>query len=165
MERLTRRIVSVTTLAWRWMCHQKRYHALSVPVSSLGLIAVAIVLTLRLGYGQAAPMGRSFTGDSTIDLMYFNAAEHAVYVTRSQGSSFEYAGQWIAPDQFGYDGARYYPGDFNGDGKIDLGYFEFNDDTFHVALSSGDGFPRSSVWVQPHMFGNPNGQFYVGDYN
>jgi hypothetical protein len=122
---------------------------------------------------HAHPSGRlfacDFSGDGLDDLGFFEPADDTFHVTVSTGVGFggTGSGRWVSPDTFGHGSGQHYVGDFNGDGRCDLGFFEPSDDTFHVNLSTGSGFfaPGSGRWVSSNAFGNPRGRYHVGDYN
>lgn len=71
------------------------------------------------------------------------------------------------PGLWGHFNGRHYIGDFNGDGRADLGFHDSNNLTFHVTTSTGTGFggPGSRQWVNPNAFGNERDNFYPADYN
>ena len=55
---------------------------------------------------------------------------------------------------------QFYVGDYNGDGKSDLGLFWPNHNTFDVTLSTGEGFgaPGSGQWIGANVFGHRDGR-------
>ncbi|MCW5981415.1 MAG: VCBS repeat-containing protein [Bryobacteraceae bacterium] len=110
-----------------------------------------------------------FNGDGKADLGFFEPADNSFHVNLSTGNGLFGAGsgRWINPNQWGHAGGRFYIGDFNGDGRSDLGFFEPADNSFHVNLSTGAGFfgPGSGRWITGNTWGNAGGRFYVGDFN
>ena len=110
-----------------------------------------------------------FNGDGSDDLGFFEPSTDAFHVSLSTGTGFGAAGSgiWIAPGQFGSKRDNFFPADYDGDGITDLGYFEDQNNTFYVSLSTGSSFggAGSGMWVGPNTLGNSGGRYYVGDYN
>jgi hypothetical protein len=110
-----------------------------------------------------------FNGGLKADLGFFDPTDESYHVSLSTGSAFNapHSGRWIAPGTFGHAGGEFYIGDYTRDGTQDLGYFEPNDNTFHISMSNGEAFdrPGSGQWIAPNAFGHRNGKYYVGDYN
>jgi N-acetylmuramoyl-L-alanine amidase len=110
-----------------------------------------------------------FDGNGKSDLGFLEPSDNTFHVNLSTGTDFFGAGsgQWVTPGAFGHAAGRYYIGDFNGDGRSDLGFFEPSDNTFHVNLSTGTGFfgAESGQWVTPGTFGHAAGRYYIGDFN
>jgi hypothetical protein len=112
-----------------------------------------------------------FNGGKRSDLGFFDPTDNSFWVSLSTGSRLngEHSGKWVDPDDvaFGHAGGRYYTGDFNNDGSDDLGFFEPGDSSFHISKSNGvDEFPPDDRgrWIEPGGFGNPGGQYFVGDF-
>jgi hypothetical protein len=122
------------------------------------------------GYGNAN--GKLYVGDydgnGRDDLLYFDDGEKAVYVALSSGTAFNApnSGKWIQNNGYGSLKNNYKVGDFNGDGKSDLGYYE-GDQTFYVAISTGSAFTGSGSgkWLAYGYFGNNVITPYVGDFS
>ena len=110
-----------------------------------------------------------FDGDLKSDLGFFNPADNSFHVSLSTGSGFggEGSGRWIAPGAFGHSNGRFYVAFFNGGRKADLGFFDLNDNSFWVSLSTGSSFgaDHSGQWIAPGTFGHAGGQYYTGDFN
>jgi hypothetical protein len=110
-----------------------------------------------------------FNNDGSQDLGYFEPGNNSFHVNLSNGEQFwkPGSGQWIEPGTFGNSNGRYLVGDFDGDEKADLGFFEFADNSFHVNLSTGSDFGAggSGRWIAPNGFGHPGGQHFVGNFN
>jgi hypothetical protein len=110
-----------------------------------------------------------FNGDGKDDLGYFDRENSSFYVALSNGKRFGVSGsgQWIGPGEWGTSTGQYFVGDFNGDDTDDLGYFNPNNNSFHVNISEGDGFfgPFSGRWIDPNSFGKSHGQYFVGYFN
>jgi len=121
------------------------------------------------GHGAGRYSVADFNGDGKSDLGFFEPSDNSFYVSLSTGNGFfaPGSGQWVGPNVFGHTAGRYYVGDFNGDRKSDLGFFEPSDSTFHVTLSTGSGFFAlgSGQWVTPNAFGHAAGRYYVADFN
>jgi hypothetical protein len=107
--------------------------------------------------------------DGRSDLGIFRGKDNTFHVLLSDGDEFgaEDSGQWIGPNQFGNSNGQYYIGDYDGDDRSDLGFFNAANNSFHVNLSTGEGFGAlgSGRWIDPNGFGNRNGRFYVGFFN
>ncbi|MDD5715221.1 MAG: VCBS repeat domain-containing M23 family metallopeptidase, partial [Patescibacteria group bacterium] len=122
--------------------------------------------TTLFGTGEVyVPLVGDFNGDGKDDVGLHKNTTGQWYVALSSGSSFEPTGSaWTS--QFGTSSA-YVPlvGDFNGDGKDDVGLHKNTTGQWYVALSSGSSFvPTGSAWTT--LFGT--GEVYVplvGDFN
>jgi hypothetical protein len=110
-----------------------------------------------------------FDGNGEFDMGVFWPDDNSFHVLLSTKKGFykSGSGQWIAPNTFGNVNGQYHPGDFNGDGKWDLGYFRPSDNTFHVRISTGDDFDGAGGgrWIAPGEFGHSNGKFFVAYFN
>jgi hypothetical protein len=110
-----------------------------------------------------------FNGDGRDDFFIFDTPRKAGKIALSTGARFGApgSGEWFGPNGFGWHPAHHRVGDFNGDGRSDIGYFESADDTFHVTLSTGAGLwaPGSGRWAANGAAGSIYGQRYVGDFN
>ena len=110
-----------------------------------------------------------FNEDGRSDLGIYRADENAFYVSLSTGSRFDApgSGRWVASNFFGHSGGQYYVGDFDGDDKSDLGFFNPGNNSFHVSTSTGEAFGGygSGQWIAPNQFGHSNGRFYVALFN
>jgi len=114
------------------------------------------------GQGTQYHVG-DFNGDAKSDLLfaYQDAGGWHNKVALSSGSSFSFAGDWLANAG---QGAKYYVGDFNGDAKSDL-LFAYQDAVgWHntVALSSGSAFSFAGDWLANAGQG---AKYHVGDFN
>lgn len=110
---------------------------------------------------------KSFNGDAAADLMFFEPSNGSIHVVTSSGSSLPPSniGVWSPPWDFGTNRERFFPGDFDGDGDIDPGYFEDANNSFHIKLSDRSRFVPGGVWVHPNWFGSSAGRHVVGDFN
>lgn len=115
----------------------------------------------------AAKVRKSFNGDASADLMFFEPGNGSIHVVTSSGSALPPANiaVWSPPFDFGSQRERFFPGDFDGDGDIDLGYFEDGNSSFHVKLSDRSRFVSAGMWVPPGWFGSPQGKHIIGDFN
>lgn len=107
-----------------------------------------------------------WNGDGPDDLLFLEPSDHSLHVSLSAGSGFfaPGSGRWIEPGGFGGTWGRHHTGDFDGDGRSDLLFFEPSDDSVHVALSSGSGFRYSGVWLDPNHFGEDRERYLIADY-
>jgi hypothetical protein len=110
-----------------------------------------------------------FNGDGKWDLGFFDPGNNSFHVSISTGERFggPGSGRWLAPGAFGHSNGQFFVAYFNGGLKADLGFFDATNNTFHVTLSTGDGFnaEHSGRWLGPGQFGHANGRYYVGDFN
>lgn len=125
--------------------------------------------------GQGAFYVGDFDGNGADDILYFDPTDKGLYVTLAKrrdtdgGTGFGRtgSGKWSPSGWFGDQRRMYYPGDFTGDKKTDLGYFEPRDNTFHVLKSTASGFSYSGApWVGPtNSLGDVTGTHYVGNFD
>jgi hypothetical protein len=110
-----------------------------------------------------------FDGDGRADLGLFWPDDNTFHVSLSTGKRFgdDGSGQWVAPNAFGNRDGQYYVGDYNGDGRSDLGFFNPGDNSFYVSISNGEGFGAigSGQWIAPNQFGHRDGRYYVAFFN
>jgi hypothetical protein len=96
-----------------------------------------------------------FNGDGKVDLGYATANTSQVKVRLSTGSSFAPASEWANQNNWG--GADWvWFHDFNGDGKVDLGYATANTSQVKVRLSTGSSFAPASEWANQNNWGGAN---------
>ncbi|MBN1128302.1 MAG: hypothetical protein JXA71_04915 [Chitinispirillaceae bacterium] len=109
-----------------------------------------------------------FNGDGITDLGYLHS-DNSFMVTIGTGTGFGGlgSGRWISPYSFGGSYGSYYVGDFNGDYRADLLFFEPANNTIHVTTSTGNSFsgPGSGQWITPNGFGNLKNNYFPADYN
>jgi len=99
-----------------------------------------------------------YNGDGMVDIahVYNRSGYIAIDMSLSNRKTFT-SSSWYTPTQMWSEGAKIQPGDFNGDGKLDLAY-AFNDQgtlAYYIYLSKGDQFvysdelsdTTSSVWM------------------
>lgn len=110
-----------------------------------------------------------FNANGRDDLGLFWPDDNSFYVSLSDGTRLGAArsGQWVSPNEFGNRDGQYYVGDFDGDGRSDLGFFRPGDSTFHVSTSTGSHFGGvgSGQWIAPNTFGHAGGRYYVAYFN
>ena len=100
------------------------------------------------GWSDSAKwMAGDFNGDGKTDLAESrnDGGQLSTAVILSDGSRFAPPAQWSVHDGGWIDGAKWVAGDFNGDGKTDLGAIWSNGgtNTITVSQSTGTGFTRS----------------------
>jgi hypothetical protein len=159
----------------------------TVILGALAAVLSLVVLSSSVAWGVESPDGSTlamtgnclqalpdvfvgdFDGDGLDDLGLYQSDENAFYVSLSTGKSFgdSGSGRWVAPNEFGNSGGRYLIGDYNGDGRDDLGFINPSDNTFHVSLSTKTRFGAagSGRWIGPNEFGHSGGTYYVGYFN
>ncbi|MFK4087487.1 DUF2961 domain-containing protein [Kribbella sp. NPDC020789] len=114
--------------------------------------------------GDEVPMVGDFNGDGKDDIVTFNRAGHAVYVSLSDGGRFVQDG-WLWHGSFGLPGELLDVGDFDGDGRDDIVTFTRGTAaTVYVALSDGKSF-LGSGWKWHGHFAVGTEIPDVGDYN
>lgn len=113
--------------------------------------------------GAASASSSSVTGDNKADIIWYeqwnNGGQAKVIATNSSGSGPASGNVWFSgyakPDWAG-------TGDFNGDGKTDLAWYEsWNNGTLKVLFSNGTSYSSSIVWFSG--FGKPKWAG-VGDF-
>jgi V8-like Glu-specific endopeptidase len=112
-----------------------------------------------------------FNGDGRADLVTFigstqgGTAAGDVYVSLANADGTYQNGQkWHEQFGFGPSGSIFHKtGDFNGDGKDDILFFDQRDGKVGVALSTGSGFGAPYAWAQ--QFTWPGEVPEVGDFN
>jgi FG-GAP-like repeat/Glycosyl hydrolase catalytic core len=109
----------------------------------------------------------SFNGNRSADLAF--ATTKQIWVNTSTGSGLWGSGTGLWSDFYQFGGSNYFnylPGDFNGDGLLDLGHVG---PTHAVAITvgTGSGFfgAGSGTWVATKTFGDGEGKYLVGDFN
>ncbi len=128
------------------------------------------------GHGNGIYQLGDFDGKNGTDVMFIEPTTDEIHVALSTTGSFRGAGGgvWIWKDEnhdlFGTirNGGQYRIGDFNGDNKDDLFFFEPANNTINVALSNGQNFygNGSGQWIGPNGFGSFNtGQYTIGNFD
>jgi hypothetical protein len=109
-----------------------------------------------------------FNGDGKADLagVWNNGGKTSIVVFLSDGTKFNASGQWSDRDGGWVDKARWFAGDFNGDGKTDIGAAWNNDGivTLTVRLSDGAKF-RPVHWLANGGRWFDSAIYLAGDFN
>jgi hypothetical protein len=108
-----------------------------------------------------------FDGDGLDDIIQLNhqvSPQGAVYVAKSNGSSFGASEQWNSYFCVG-NGDICKIGDFNGDGKDDIAAFVLGAGTVYVSLSNGSSFVEPNALPWKSTFSAVGEIPDVGDYN
>lgn len=97
-----------------------------------------------------------FNGDKREDILRVDTSTGEVHVALSFYQNFSYEGVWH--NNFTVGG---FVGDFNGDGKKDIGHI--SDGAVYIALSNGSGFGDKHIWHNNLV--NDNEEVVIGDFN
>jgi len=94
----------------------------------------------------AQPVMGDFNGDCLTDLGMHDSSTGLWEVCLSNGGVFESASSWLT--NFGAT-RDWSPvgGDFNGDGKTDIGVYNASTGELKIALSTGSSFNASGIWL------------------
>src|SRR3989338_3074389 len=117
-----------------------------------------------------------FNGDGKTDIGVYDSVNGNWLVALSTGSGFSSKGTWLANWLPNYQGNTF-TGDFNGDGKTDIGVYDSINGNWLVALSTGNGFSSKGTWLKSTyagyggylfntggVYSSGNG-FLTGDFN
>lgn len=114
----------------------------------------------HFGNQSVTPFIGDLTGDGRDDMIHFIAGVNELWVKASTGTGFSASVKWVTSNSFGSVPAYYQVGDFNGDYKSDLAYFEpAGTGTFYVRLSTGSGLGGGTAWLS--NWGNYGGRFIL----
>lgn len=108
-------------------------------------------------------------GDQNCDLLYRSPVDGVWKVTLSAGDGFDEPELWLSGWEQAKDVA-FLPGDFNGDGKMDIAVADRATGAWRVALSSGHslkpagGADGNGEWLS-HFAAGSDRQFAAGDFN
>lgn len=152
---------------------QPRFVGIAADMLSWQVYTSTNALALR---SLAAPYGRpiagDFNGDGRADLAVFMEEPSTWYVAASVGDGLSTYRGWLSglPDPspltgegLGERSARL-AGDFDGDGRTDVGLFYAGSGTAFVACSTGQGFTDYTMWLaDPDT--RRSGPPLVGDFN
>lgn len=110
--------------------------------------ALGFVSFVHFGISASTGLSSSITGDNKADLIWYEAwsnnGQAKVIGTNSSGNGAAFSNAWFS----GYAAPTWAGlGDFNGDGKTDLAWYEsWNNGTLKVLFSNGSGFSSSVTW-------------------
>ena len=109
------------------------------------------------------PVMGDFNGDTLTDLGLFHSDTGLWETAISQAGTFMSAVDWLT--SFGSGGA-WSPvgGDFNADGKTDVGIYNSATGEFKPALSSGSGFTAQGTWLT-FVGASASWQIFTGNFN
>jgi len=117
------------------------------------------------GLNSVFPVSGDFNGDGLTDIGTFTKTEGSWEIALSDNGEFSDTRLWI--DAFKGDNIeRTYSitGDFNGDGKTDIGLFDNDGGTWRFAFSDGECFVYDSAW-DVEKFGGGDCAPLTGDFN
>jgi RHS repeat-associated protein len=109
------------------------------------------------------PVMGDFNGDSLSDLGIHNSDTGTWEICLSDKGVFRNAVDWL----IGFGTTRdWWPqgGDFNGDGKTDVGIYNVSNGQLQIAVSSGSGFTSSGTWLT-FSEASSNWQSLTGNFN
>src|SRR3989344_83995 len=104
-----------------------------------------------------------FNGDGKTDIGVYDSVSGNWLVALSTGSGFSSKGTWLTNWLPNYQGNTFI-GDFNGDGKTDIGVYDSVNGNWLVALSTGNGFSSKGTWLA-NWLPNYQGNTFIGDFN
>lgn len=111
------------------------------------------------------PLAGDFTGDGKTDVALYDPVHGDWFVAVSTGSGFTPAAYgWLGG--WGISSPPYKPlvGDFNGDGKMDVGLFDPVHGDWFVATSTGSGFAASEFGWLPGWGASSTNLAFAGDF-
>ncbi len=136
-------------------------------VDSGGLVATVSkgvdIVDPNVNKNAINPVMGDFNGDALIDLGLHNSDTGVWEVAISQAGVFTAALDWMT----GFGATRDWAptgGDFNGDGKTDVGIYNSATGEFKPALSSGSGFIAQSTWLT-FSGASATWQIFTGNFN
>lgn len=109
------------------------------------------------------PIMGDFNGDAITDLGVFNSDTGKWEICLSDQGVFRNAQDWLS--SFGTS-RDWQPtgGDFNGDGKSDVGIYNNTNGQLQIALSSGSSFTAQGIWLTV-SFASYSWQPFTGNFN
>ena len=143
-------------------------HTLILTVTDPGSLTAAQAVGIdivdpNINNNTIYPVMGDFNGDTLMDLGLFHSDTGLWEIAISQGGTFTNAVDWLT--SFGSGGAwSSVGGDFNADGKTDVGIYNSATGEFKPALSSGSGFTAQSVWLT-FAGASASWQIFTGNFN
>jgi len=141
------------------------YYKITAKVTDSGGLVNTVTKDLQVTVKKSAQaiMG-DYNGDSLTDLGMHDSSNGNWEVCLSQGGIFESSRLWL--ETFG-NSSNWSPvgGDFNGDGKSDIGIYNYTSGELKIALSNGSSFiSQPSPWVTA-AFASYSWQPFIGNFN
>lgn len=109
------------------------------------------------------PVMGDFNGDTLMDLGLHNRATGLWEVALSQAGAFTSAVDWLTGFGASVDSVPT-GGDFNGDGRTDVGIYNATTGEFRPALSTGSGFTAQGAWLTFSGV-SASWQIFTGNFN
>ncbi len=143
-------------------------HTLTLTVTDPGTLTAAQAVGIDIvdpntNNNTIYPVMGDFNGDTLIDLGLFHSDTGLWETAISQAGTFTSAVDWLT--SFG-SGNTWSPvgGDFNADGKTDVGIYNSSTGQFKPALSSGSGFTAQGIWLT-FAGASASWQIFTGNFN
>ena len=124
---------------------------------------------------KAQYIAGDFNGDGKTDvaaLYDYGSSTSKIWIWTSNGSGFNVPSVWWASDPGNWNAQRaeMFTGDFNGDGKSDIGMaYDYGSSTTHIWawLSTGTGFSAPGVWWESEdgSFNSLKATYLGGDFD
>lgn len=126
-------------------------HTITAILTDAGGISTAVTKTVdvvdpSVNRDAIQPIMGDFNGDSLIDLGIHNADTGLWEVALSEQGAFTNSIDWLS-DWAGTRDWLSLGGDFNGDGKTDIGGYNYKTGDLQVALSTGTSFTPGGTWL------------------
>lgn len=142
-------------------------NSLQVSLSSGGFFGAAGSGTWinpgSFGHMNGMHYAGDFNGDGYTDLGFLEPQNQTFHVALSNGAGFSYSGVWLQDKRYSLP-HRLFPADYNGDGKVDLGYSSASDG-FFAAYSTGSSLAAQGDgrWFYYNDYGDMSwGRYYTG---
>ncbi|MBI2046606.1 VCBS repeat-containing protein, partial [Candidatus Pacearchaeota archaeon] len=108
-----------------------------------------------------------FNGDGKTDIGVYDGVNGNWTIANSNGNGFTSQGTWLKSwiPKSDYGEGNTFTGDFNGDGKTDIGVYDAMNGNWLIALSTGTGFStKTQGWLSGWLAGY-SGNTFTGDFN